>query len=634
MTRTDARSVDTYAPTFRVRHLARVSLRNVRARASEGTTCGTNAAPNGRAGANGLTTFYPLRAHRANGAVYAPTPYGEVCVDDEAADGSDASARYVSERARGGRALNPDFAETRRDRWVSSAMSREGREREIRAVMGSTRLELVVYATSEGEESASGDGGSGGARWRRGEGRSGWVGGKRSGSDGAVCRAAIDLSRLVRVGDGVPSGAAVPENAVFLHMSDGGVYVPEPSAADGGAYGGRIRAFLDALESSGRLRGNDRRWARGSSFGGSDSGVADDDWDARSRSSPKVSSSARTPTSTAALPRPSANAAKLDVRTMVAKIESLIEADRALGDAEELREELARRLSEKMGAFDDAKQIWKKRRASRQDGSTDDERIAALTQELANERDRLRLMKEDVGRRIRALRQAGERLVEANERLDEAERALRGPDCVGKLYQKQRALVARRWRLVGELAEIFPIERVRATDNREHPLLRIGDDPLDLGPAPSKTTQEDRVEDLERDAAAYGNVAQICIQLAAILDVRLRYPVCPCLSRSYICDFHQVQPKTRGKGQGAESPSGKTLAKIEFPLFMASPSDQTRYTYGVFLLNKNLEQLLNAHGLSSVGPRHTLQNLSRLFEARKQQLPATSTSLGLEETKN
>jgi len=37
----------------------------------------------------------------------------------------------------------------------------------------------------------------------------------------------------------------------------------------------------------------------------------------------------------------------------------------------------------------------------------------------------------------------------------------------------------------------------------------------------------------------------------------------------------------------------------------------------VFLLNKNLEQLLNAHGLSAVGPRHTLQNLKRIFDARR-----------------
>ena len=60
----------------------------------------------------------------------------------------------------------------------------------------------------------------------------------------------------------------------------------------------------------------------------------------------------------------------------------------------------------------------------------------------------------------------------------------------------------------------------------------------------------------------------------------------------------------------------KKLTKVEFPLFLEHPADPTKYTYGVFLLNKNLEQLLNAHGLRSAGPRHTLQNLRRILNAR------------------
>ena len=39
-------------------------------------------------------------------------------------------------------------------------------------------------------------------------------------------------------------------------------------------------------------------------------------------------------------------------------------------------------------------------------------------------------------------------------------------------------------------------------------------------------------------------------------------------------------------------------------------------------MNKDLEQLLNAHGLLAVGPRHTLQNLERLFAARKKKAGA------------
>jgi hypothetical protein len=51
----------------------------------------------------------------------------------------------------------------------------------------------------------------------------------------------------------------------------------------------------------------------------------------------------------------------------------------------------------------------------------------------------------------------------------------------------------------------------------------------------------------------------------------------------------------------------------------------------VFLLNKDIEQLLNAHGLLVVGPRHTLPNLRRLLAARQHQClpaPVATSSVG------
>ena len=58
--------------------------------------------------------------------------------------------------------------------------------------------------------------------------------------------------------------------------------------------------------------------------------------------------------------------------------------------------------------------------------------------------------------------------------------------------------------------------------------------------------------------------------------------------------------------------------RYEFPLFAdgASSTESTKFTYAVFLLNKDLEQLLNAHGLLAVGPRQTLPNLRRLLHGR------------------
>ena len=41
----------------------------------------------------------------------------------------------------------------------------------------------------------------------------------------------------------------------------------------------------------------------------------------------------------------------------------------------------------------------------------------------------------------------------------------------------------------------------------------------------------------------------------------------------------------------------------------ASSTESTKFTYAVFLLNKDFEQLPNAHGLLAVGPRQTPPNL-------------------------
>ena len=642
----------TYAAARTIRHARAVSLRNLRLRGG----CGGGGFEKINADAtlygDRTTTRCVIRPYRSSGAVYAPTPYGEVCVDDDSEDSKWARAEATTERARGGRARNPDFNPFTRDSWVARGGTAEARENALRGAMSGTKLELVVYESYERNVEAEAHAveetrpDASERSWRRGRGvvtstsRNTNSKTSRGCADLIVCRAAIDLRRLVCVGERVPSGLSMPPNAIFLRMSDGYVYVPEPVA------NGEIRDFLNAVEERslkverGALGHRRNRSARWSSFGGSESGTTyadalEESWDA----SPRALAAITRASGQSGSPRHAvmpAMTVKLDVRAMVAKIERLIEADRSLKDAMELRDELARRLGVHLSGFKDVRAIWEHSKAASHEKSrgsgTTDERITALTIELVAERERLRVAKEDVGRRVRALRQAGERLVEANSRLNEADQTLSGPEGVGKLYQKQRALGARRWRLVGELAEIFPIERANvaeaANDRPDFPLLKIGDDPLDLGPAPSKTTRDVRVEDVERDAAAYGNVAQICIQLAAILDVRLRYPVCPSLSRSYICDFHQVKSKTNHRtpsGSSADAANRETLAKIEFPLFMDSPSDRTRYTYGVFLLNKNLEQLLNAHGLSAVGPRHTLQNLLRLFDARKHRLPDVSS---------
>ena len=571
----------TYAPRLALREITSIAIRS-------------STPPKGTIG-----TYFVLARARARGSAYAPTPYGETCVDDDYDERAREHETIVSAMATLARGANAEWAMedfSLDDVATSGALRSRGEKYELR----------VYYAQAKTRA------------WRRGSAK---------GEDILAFRAVIDLENMIRIGDRVPSSARAPTNAVFVRARDG-VYSPAPA---NDSAGDAIRAYLHALNA----------WS-GKRLGGGDEGVASvvidrvvvdgDDVDPGWKSQRSKRSEQASPRSTGSngdAAQAWARAEKgdvrlIDVKACVANVVKLIDARRAMVDARELRDELARRLAERLGererfgvsrALDDSTPSGERAIS----GVTADELVGTLTKDLADAREGLGLMKEDIGRRVRALRQAGDKLVEANDQLDAAESALNGPNGIGKLYQKQRALVARRWRLVGELADIFRIEAAGGTiteeTSTEYPLLKIADVPLDLGPAPSKVASI-RAEDIENDAAAYGYVAQILIQLAAILDVRLRYPVCPAASRSYICDFHQVTPQP-ARGVGVESrPPAKTLTRIEFPLFMESPNDRAKYTYGVFLLNKNLEQLLNAHGLSAVGARHTLQNLERIFDAR------------------
>ena len=102
-----------YAPRVAPRHVRGVAARNLRvpsangerfANARDGDGFARDVAP--------LGTYCTLRPHRARGAVYAPTPYGEVCVDDDGEDEGDrfaAREAFASETARGERGLNPDW---------------------------------------------------------------------------------------------------------------------------------------------------------------------------------------------------------------------------------------------------------------------------------------------------------------------------------------------------------------------------------------------------------------------------------------------------------------------------------------------------------------------------------------------
>lgn len=103
-------------------------------------------------------------------------------------------------------------------------------------------------------------------------------------------------------------------------------------------------------------------------------------------------------------------------------------------------------------------------------------------------------------------------------------------------------------------------------------------------------------DDIDREevAAALGYTAHLVYLLSFYLSIPIPYPISPNLSTSLIQD-----------------PVSQGLPQRTFPLYPVSV--QYRFEYGVFLLNKDIEFLLNRQGIRGLDIRHTLPNLKYLL---------------------
>ncbi|KAK9324301.1 UV radiation resistance protein and autophagy-related subunit 14-domain-containing protein [Lipomyces orientalis] len=101
--------------------------------------------------------------------------------------------------------------------------------------------------------------------------------------------------------------------------------------------------------------------------------------------------------------------------------------------------------------------------------------------------------------------------------------------------------------------------------------------------------------DEELLGTALGYTAHLVYLLSFYLGVKLRYPVYPGGSHSYI-----------------EDPVSVFQGSRTFPLWVKG-SVYYRFEYGVFLLNKSIEQLMNSQSLLVIDLRHTLPNLKCLL---------------------
>ncbi|GAA6028909.1 hypothetical protein JCM8097_001500 [Rhodosporidiobolus ruineniae] len=193
----------------------------------------------------------------------------------------------------------------------------------------------------------------------------------------------------------------------------------------------------------------------------------------------------------------------------------------------------------------------------------------------------------------RRARLAAARLMdeEASEELDETEKELDDTDRT--LAALAGSAQTRRTQLITLLSSIFPIEPVLPSASQPNPpplLFSILSLPLPNSSFPPSCGLND-----DHLSSALGYAAQLTALLAAYLGVPLVYPVRCRGSRSTVTDLVSMM-----KGPRA------------FPLY-AKGVDEYRFDYGVFLLNKDIEQLLHSQSLTCLDLRNTLPNLKSLL---------------------
>lgn len=251
---------------------------------------------------------------------------------------------------------------------------------------------------------------------------------------------------------------------------------------------------------------------------------------------------------------------------------------------------------------------------------------------------RSRLAKEDAGKQeeqlsgaLQSLLVAGGTLSVTSRNLQETSRLLSEENGYVRLRNLQKMLRMRQQYMASQISMLYPVkflvEPAQEQELEAYPLGSSAGTPPEHKPVNqgSLTIQglhlsmlsfrkmsffTDKKE-IQKSATALGYVAHAVSLIASYLQVPLRYPVRLGASHSYIIDNAPSIELTSSEASTSTKPF--TNAKhIEFPLFLEG-QDTTRAAYAVFLLSKDLEQLLNFIGAKSLGPRHVLANLRELF---------------------
>lgn len=80
-------------------------------------------------------------------------------------------------------------------------------------------------------------------------------------------------------------------------------------------------------------------------------------------------------------------------------------------------------------------------------------------------------------------------------------------------------------------------------------------------------------------------------------------------------------PDAGGGSMNSAKKKDVQVTPVEYPLYCESNRERPRFAVGVFLLNKDVIQLLQVHGMTAFGPNMLLQNLYKLVAAGRSGLP-------------
>jgi hypothetical protein len=216
-----------------------------------------------------------------------------------------------------------------------------------------------------------------------------------------------------------------------------------------------------------------------------------------------------------------------------------------------------------------------------------DDRLSSIKQAVLAERRLIRAStkrKEELAASIKARKEAMEQ-----GRLTQEKARSHLPDAQEKLVSSERLLSKNSEDTKGQ------ISRIAEDLSLIYPIDPIPDKSLAFTicglPLPNSN-----FEDIDREvvAAALGYTAHLVYLLSFYMSVAIPYPINPYQSTSLIQD-----------------PVSQDLPQRTFPLYPGSV--HYRFEYGVFLLNKDIEFLLNKTGIRGLDIRHTLPNLKYLL---------------------